>query len=250
MNIFEKFWSPIKKDVNLTPAEKIETEEGKSPIPNPDEKIFVSSELGEEKELNGSSTGARFIKLRERGKAGIFKLAGSNKERAAYVVDKFLNLNFVPATVLRNIGGETGSFQEFITHAKTGIEISDNKIPQEQLKELRFFDFLIGNGDRHDRNFLIKGKKIFAIDHHSSFWPGKWGYKRYEILGENIPPRLKDAISSFSKWQDGKRLLNGFLTELLTNEEVTAFWKRFECLTECAKKGKFLNGQELEELKI
>lgn len=55
------------------------------------------------------------------GIGGVFKPGYRYKsERAAYLVDKFFKFDLIPTTVIRNIEGKEGSFQQFIPNAKKG----------------------------------------------------------------------------------------------------------------------------------
>lgn len=92
---------------------------------NPVEVILSLREKELERQLGGGVNITTYIKLRDNG-AGVFKPKnGENKsydtsgsffkrERASYLVDKFLGFNLVPPTVIREIDGQIGSVQEFI----------------------------------------------------------------------------------------------------------------------------------------
>ena len=249
MNIFEKFWSPVKKEEKQE-VKEVKIGERRSPIPSPEERILVSDKPKSEKKLGRGLTEASFVEMGEAG-AGIFKEEGYQNERAAYIVDRFFNFELVPITVIRNIGGRMGSLQQFIPDACIGDEVENKKINQEKLKEMRFFDFLICNTDRYGGNYLIKDNEIFAIDHHLAFWQGISGSSGYnEILGKKIPHRIRNEITRFSEWEEGRLILDSFLKELLGEKNVASFWKRFECLAACVKKGKFLNRKEFDKLKV
>ena len=124
-------------------------------------------------------------------------------ELAAYIISKLLGLNIVPATVLRSIGiSKTGlqprdelregTPQLWIENShveydlgKNGIDYpGDPETRNQQLKEIRIFDCIIGNVDRHAGNLLIDFNprykdrageqepflgKIWAIDHSKAF---------------------------------------------------------------------------------
>lgn len=106
-------------------------------------------------------------------------------ERAAYIVDKMLNLNLVPTTVLRIHNGNVASAQRFI--AGTRPEYSDVKPPK-----LNLFDFIIGNGDRHPGNWIITRDKVWAIDNAYSF-------DVYEEYNEYEKGKLRESVKKLSK---------------------------------------------------
>jgi hypothetical protein len=126
-------------------------------------------------------------------------------EVAAYLVARELGLEFVPLTVLREIGiNETsleysktlrqGSLQLWIENAVAEYDIGEDgprypgdlALKYEQLSEIHVFDCIIGNVDRHAGNILIdlnarypgemRGAavsplfgKLWAIDHSRAF---------------------------------------------------------------------------------
>lgn len=174
-------------------------------------------------------------------------------ERAVYLVNKFLGFDIVPTTVIRTIEGEEGSLQRFIPDAKTGLEVSRKQVPTEELVKMVLFDFLINNTDRHEGNFLVKGKRIFAHDNESSFSIGHI-YDRPIYFGENffsapIPEEIRNKIIQFEKWPEGKEFLSKSLEkllykDLLYKDEADAFFKRLEHLIQYAKRGYFQSEEE------
>lgn len=75
-----------------------------------------------------------------------------------------------------------------------------------QYKEMRFFDLLIYNEDRHDSNFgIINGKELFLIDHGLS-------YPHHEFDGNDRYDTVTDTISN---WNFQKALLDKDLTPML-----------------------------------
>lgn len=139
--------------------------------------------------LIGGSNGVYLYDVGEFGK-GVFKpkseeepdlrlevKAGSYflRERASYIVDRYLGFGLVPATVIRSINNEIGSLQMFkdIKKADQGSE-SEYYLSQEYLDSLYklfFFDFLTFNSDRHHGNILTDYNRgqIIAIDNGLSF---------------------------------------------------------------------------------
>lgn len=130
-------------------------------------------------------------------------------ELAAYVISKYLGLNIIPATVLRSIpiaqkGLEPskklrkGSLQLWIENTVVLYDLTSLNLSypgildykNRQIKEIKVFDCIIGNVDRHAGNLLVdlnerfedqnagtdRNKaylgKIWAIDHSRSFYRG------------------------------------------------------------------------------
>lgn len=84
-------------------------------------------------------------------------------EVAAYKIDRFLGLNQTPATVLKTVNGELGSFQLKVTGPmKKSIE--------DQPVHSQMFDYLINNWDRNVGNYFVRSEgKIVNIDHGVAF---------------------------------------------------------------------------------
>lgn len=189
----------------------------------------------------------------EDGNGGVFKEESNGKailnERAAYIVDKFFGFELVPATVIRNIGGEEGSFQRFIPDAKTGFKVSRKQVPTKELVKLALFDFLINNTDRDRGNFLLKRKRIYAIDNESSF-PIIYSHSTYfkeNFFSTPIPEEIRNKIIQFEKWPEGKETLSNSLEKLLGMDKSEAFFSRLEHITQYAKRGYFQTKEEYEK---
>ena len=125
-------------------------------------------------------------------------------EVAAYVVARYLGLHIVPTTVLRDVFISArgldpadkplrASLQLWIENSRVEYDLDEDEFPgdpahrRQQLKEIRLFDCLIGNVDRHQGNLLVDFSpryaagadsadpsaaylgKIWAIDHTKAF---------------------------------------------------------------------------------
>jgi hypothetical protein len=116
--------------------------------------------------LNGSGVNrVERIKFRAANVEGVWKPASSSislpeHEIAAMLVDRKLGLNSVPIVVRRDFNRTSGTVHLFVKETKT--QATQHRDPVELL----FFDLLIGNNDRHGRNYLkTKNGKTVAIDH-------------------------------------------------------------------------------------
>jgi hypothetical protein len=100
-------------------------------------------------------------------------------EVPAYELDKLLNLRMVPATVSRSFNGSQGSLQAWVDLGMSEAERLKKKIPapdpeawNRQMFNVRVFDNLIYNTDRHGNNIWVtKDWTIILIDHSRSFRP-------------------------------------------------------------------------------
>jgi len=191
-NFFRKEQSPTKIDEE-TPKQPViierpsltTQERWRSPFDTPEEDILKSYEKKESRLLRGVLNKVLFVELKDDG-AGIFKpksgeheglrkvvQAGTyfRRERAAYLVDRFLGFGLIPPTVIREIDGEIGSMQQFIPDAKTEYQVSKDELAgdssQQQLMKLWILDYIICSSDRKDN--LFKDGKIWAIDNGLSF---------------------------------------------------------------------------------
>lgn len=119
-----------------------------------------------------------FRLLHEGGVHSIFKVDGSDifcascgagREVAVYRIDRLLGFDLTPTTVLRTLvhEGDTlrGSAMYFVHGASRPADLGRAKPDQ-----LRLFDAIIGNSDRHGGNWLIRtGGSVVAIDHNRAF---------------------------------------------------------------------------------
>jgi hypothetical protein len=163
----------------------------------------------------------------ERAVTGLTIEAGTyyKRERAAYIVDRFLGFGLVPTTVIRDearIG--IGSNQEFIEDTRFIWELSGiEKIEMgPQVNLLSLFDLIIWNCDRHKGNYLFKGDSVVAIDNGFSFSGREPVYVCSEERSNsvNFPIGTKEKIKKLVEWEDGLRLLKELLSELIAEEEA------------------------------
>jgi len=246
-----EFFKFFKKPVN----EKVDKEKEKVPeqemtlyVPDVTEKLLGTKEKESSRKLDGGINISVIVKLKDDGQ-GIFKPKSGEanvrgvvregtyfkRERAAYLVDKFLDLGLVPPTVIRKIDGEIGSLQEFIPDAKTPGELDHKEWDQfpkrhkEELMKLWLFDMIIWNSDRHGGNLLVKGEKIYAIDNGLAFG-NDWLHAYQDFDDEPIPESIKEKFRKFLSWDNGLEILSDLLKELLPPQEVETCIARIRLL--------------------
>lgn len=150
--------------------------------------ILLTSVVEKVGELRGIESPKK-MKVGDRRFFGVFKRSDSRyvQEVITYKLDRLLGLDITPVTVIRehpNYG--TGSLRYFVSNAITGRDYYENPKSKgeartmggpnfriyeypESYKNMWLLDFLIGNDDRHGRNWLIKPNgKIIAIDHSNT----------------------------------------------------------------------------------
>jgi hypothetical protein len=99
---------------------------------------------------------------------------------AAYRLDKIMDLNMIPVSVLRKVGGKSSAVTwwvddkmfDDVDRKKQGIEPPNQDDWNKQMYVLRVFDQLIYNTDRNLGNLVIdKQWRMWMIDHTRAFRP-------------------------------------------------------------------------------
>lgn len=133
------------------------------------QKILESGNIKVTGSVGEGITGAYFVEF-ENGVQGIWKPsigkhADGNAEVAASKIDRYLGTDIVPVTVPRSVNGIEGTVQLKVVDLKNG---AFEGFPYQ----LGYFDYLIGNIDRHGNNYLLTADgHMTAIDHGKSFYP-------------------------------------------------------------------------------
>ncbi|MCK9602552.1 MAG: phosphatidylinositol 4-kinase, partial [Sphaerochaeta sp.] len=137
--------------------------------------------------LGGGVCQAELISYEDDGQ-GVWKATdaanghdGTN-EVAAYGLSKLLGGDEVPETVFSpGPHGKPGTSQEFVADGATSLKFyldhgsDDTKAfidaHRDQVERIVALDFMIGNNDRHNENFLLsESRGIVAIDHGHAHW--------------------------------------------------------------------------------
>ena len=179
----------------------------------------------------------------------------NNREYATYLLDRELNLNYVPDTVMRNVEGIGKSLiQEWVTESDNDLIIvkSPEDIPEEYLKVLQgydelnklitlahknnrdlrnlcLFDLVINNADRKGGHLLMdSANKMWAIDHGVSWhFESKirtvlWGWIDETFNDQDIA-LLNNAKKVIQTWKDEEFIY-------LSEEEIEQTIKRVDGL--------------------
>ncbi len=218
-----------------------------------DEEIFLATaEKEDSKRLWGGFNQVFIVNLKGGGKAVFKPLEGEKessrqsvkagtlfkRERAAALVDKFLGFNLVPPTVIRNLDGQIGSLQKFVD-AESASEAPYNKClkSQRQIAEMFVFDYLIYNSDRNSNNYLIDDTNVHAIDNALSFGRESerfylWWQESINVFDINFLEEFKQKIIDLDNSQPQKESLKNLLSQLLNENEVSAFFERLKMTRE------------------
>jgi hypothetical protein len=178
-------------------------------------------------ELNGVRHDAAF-KTIDVTKPGISQLSGGTSEMnfqdswqceiPAYLIDRIIGLQMVPATIERTISGQRGSLQWWVQSMMSEAKRQRDKVeppdPEEfnrRLLKMYLFDQLIANVDRHMNNVLVtKDFDLRLIDHSRSF------RRAHELKDAGKLSRfsrsLLDGIASL-EYQDLRKRTNRWLDD-------------------------------------
>ena len=91
----------------------------------------------------------------------------SAREAAAYNLDEALGLGVVPETSLIESGGKWYSLQNWVDNATLGEDVGRGLLlaDQEDAGRVQLLDMIMGNADRHERNWLLTADgRLVAID--------------------------------------------------------------------------------------
>ena len=144
----------------------------------------------------------------------------AHREYASYLLSKFLDLNLVPLTVLRDGPYGEGMVQEWIDIDES-IDLADffsTKNPQ--LRAMAFFDAIINNTDRKIGHLLPDNQgKVFGCDHGVTFHvDDKLRTVLWQWAGE---PLLESELALLEFLKESLDQ-NFDLTEFLTEHEIQA----------------------------
>lgn len=225
------------------------------------EKILETGEVISETGLEGGKMGSNisyYVEFKD-GRKGLYKPKNGEdediyqifkieqgslfkRERAAYLINRALNFNLVPPTVIREIGDKgVGSVQEFIPDSDTYWRLNFDKqdkvlsASRDQLINLWLFDYIIFNADRRKRNLLVQDTIIYAIDNGLAF--NNFNFAPFDhFFNKQIPQGAIDAITKFIASEQEQNRLRDLLSELLPMEEIDACINRIEFIGKLLEK--------------
>lgn len=204
-----------RKGTTVLPKIEIETELVEAPIrrirnvntgANESRKIELDVKTGKSTRLNGlfkpisGEIGGEGSYETILNQGARFSLA--HREVAAYEVAKKMNINYVPETVLREVQGELGSLQRWVSKTKPESSWFGRNLNSDEVYQTGVFDFIIGNADRHGRNLLrLENGSPVLIDHGLSFPRATPGFPHgleeffcHPLVRETMPQALQRKI--------------------------------------------------------
>jgi hypothetical protein len=178
-------------------------------------------------------------------------------EIAAYLLDRFLELNMVAPTIERRFKEERGSLQLWVDSLMSlkQKEADNVKPPSYKVFPLnraiylqRAFDNLIGNEDRTTNNVLItKDWGLYLIDHSRAFRTSKKFtdqliYRKGGKEGDKLMLQLPRAfVERLRRLTDAS--MRSDLGEVLTDAEIAACLKRRDLILAEVERLIKLNGE-------
>jgi hypothetical protein len=166
-------------------------------------------------------------------------------EIAAYIVDRIIGLELVPATVKRKIDARDGSLQWFVESMMPEAERLEKKLTapdaeawSQQIFKTRLFDQLIANVDRHLNNILVtKEYNLRLVDHSRAFRINK--ALRDPNSLERFSRSLLEGIKKLEKKDLQKRV-----GAYLTSGQIERMLNRRDAILELAAKRVKEKGEE------
>jgi len=236
-------------------------------IPTTEDETILSSRERVSSELLQGKHGVYLVNFKDDG-SGVYKPeatqitpeagTGSKRERAAYLLDRFLGFNMVPPTVIRDAGEGEGSMQRFVADAATARQTDREEkmafkvFPKEEKLRLDFLDYLLANTDRHEGNWLVKDQKIYAIDHGFAFEEhARWGYYAEDLLqykGMEIPEDIRQSILELHTSDRMRELFMAVMSELLSTQGLDELFARIDLLRGHLEKSNLITKELLEAI--
>jgi hypothetical protein len=118
------------------------------------------------------------------------------REVAASRVDQMLGFDRVPTTTMVDGPHGPGSLQRFSEGSSDGLDA--NQYPRQQQQQMAVLDYITGNTDRHQGNYLTgPDGSVVAIDHGYSFPDGERDYIRSDFVRDHMyQPLDADVIDA------------------------------------------------------
>lgn len=157
-------------------------------------------------------------------------------ERAAYLLDRVLNINMMPVTVLRTVDGTDGAVIDWVEGAINELDRREKglqaPVPEELIAQrnvMFLFDALVGNIDRNLGNQLITTNdwKLHVIDFSRSFRTNHKLTSAFKEIPSSLPRTLYEELKSMRP-----DTIHEIMKGLLSRVQVKALLARRKRLVE------------------
>ncbi len=143
--------------------------------------------------------------------------------------------DLVPPTSFREHGGKQGSLQQFVPNSPEAQTLPDHLMydGDEDASRAAVFDYLLGNSDRHDGNWLVNNGKLVLIDNglsfpHSVYFEDYFNHDFWDHAVQHQLP-MPDVSGMVGKWPEVE---NALRAAGLEEEAIGLTRQRFDAITE------------------
>lgn len=147
----------------------------------------------------------------------------AHRESIVSTIDDLLGWNLVPKTTVRDFGGEIGSIQEWMPRSREpGVDMLSEPQFRRDVFRIAALDFIIGNTDRHRGNILVKGNRLYAID-HGNVLTYRYSFYPVNAIAINIvadKPLPEDILKDLRNLEEGD--LRAALAPIMLEEKDAA----------------------------
>ncbi len=150
------------------------------------------------------------------------------RERAAFILSRYLGWPTIPPTVIRNGPHGEGSFQLFIDHDPSDHFFSMRDAYLQRFAPVAMFDVLVNNADRKGGSVLHDQKGfLWAIDHGLTFnYETNIRTVMLEFSGQPYPPDLLKRVGEAERNLKKRGELFIELASLIGSDVVEALEER------------------------
>ncbi len=223
--------------------------ESPAEIRTEDEELLMSRRAKGIGKLESGVTESARVELENDGEAVFKIMEGYKNERIAYLLDHIIGFNLVPTTVIRTLVRHEGSFQRHIdapTSEQVEYEVTDEL--EVQLMKMWVLDLMIGNMDRHSNNFLVKGNRVYAVDHEASNPSSpiiglESGFDQF--YDEQLDDEVVQILRNFLERSGDQKILHELLAELTDEPSAERCMKRVLYISELVVQNGMLTERDI-----
>lgn len=152
------------------------------------------------------------------------------REELAYKIASALGSDLIPPTIAREINGQWGSFQEWRYNYKNFADTYGSiSMSHEKKMEASVLDFVMGNTDRHDNNYMVSNDtgEVILIDNGLCF-PENDRYYRFQSTEYYQEGSFDEATLKKLEKADWAGVLNALDNSPLSSKAVGKVEQRIQ----------------------